>query len=975
MINPQPNDLEQGETSKEQSLDEEPSDAQIVQDLTVEINPQSNRNECENFDAFGLNWSILLVHRVIKNYYQQQEQQGIFLVLKTIDELGESFSQNFKSNILVHQEKQDPIEIKIDHKFSKQAPEQGSWVIIKPQCLKEGNGFVKNGQLHVTVIIENTTLLLPGAQGSMIRKSTGKIGIIEQESTLYLNSLLQSLFHIPLFRWCVYHLPLDDIIDEDGGSSTAPSNVPATVGGQKKLVIAEALQRLFYDLQTSKYSASTKELTHSFGWNSNDAFKQHDIQETNRLILDSLIQKQMHTSFRGCFNHLLEGRSISTIKCENINFESVTEHSFFNLQVPVKGHFNLKSSIDQYVEPDILEGDNAYAVEDKGKHRAVRSTHFVHLPPVLHIQLMRWQYDPDQDRIVKVHNYFEFPEELDMNKYMIHLTAQQEAILKANRIQQKKIQRAKQTQKEEDDQFKNKPLFSTKMMDNFQWCLGKDRISITEDEYEQQLEEQQHEQGQSSIKNVDINPNEDNIYILHSVFVHSGETNEGHYNVYIQPKCDGRWFLFDDQYVKEVDKSDAIKDNFGRKPLQLAMQKQIINDSGQTYTGYSNKDIFQANKIYSAFMLVYIKKSALKSIFIDLVEQDVTIYIREAIIAHRKSQQMVTFKIFTDAGLIRKYNSALHASMQALARSKKAGRQLTKQELVKIFTDAGLIRKYNSALHASMQALARSKKAGRQLTKQELVKVAANAVLNAKTKYVGQDSANQEEEEVEDPDIYYRIDNSDTTNTEQSADEAQAQEKTLSQLLKTQIFDISNSVESLSISRQATMRKFREEMQAKTNINAKSMRIWRLLQKEIKEDDGIEVTSDNLFYNNNDDDDDNETTNDEQKESEIDKDQDKEIDNKNKEKRQQIEKSRFDTERKYNCFICFKDEFFLFVRFFDKSTHTIGFIGKIALQNEETLLSTAISQIYQLLVDLAVVESKQIAQSTLSLTTKTKSSV
>ncbi|KAA6356169.1 MAG: hypothetical protein EZS28_048304, partial [Streblomastix strix] len=54
MINPQPNDLEQGETSKEYSLDEEPSDAKIEIDLTVEINPKSNRNESENFDAFGL---------------------------------------------------------------------------------------------------------------------------------------------------------------------------------------------------------------------------------------------------------------------------------------------------------------------------------------------------------------------------------------------------------------------------------------------------------------------------------------------------------------------------------------------------------------------------------------------------------------------------------------------------------------------------------------------------------------------------------------------------------------------------------------------------------------------------------------------------------------------------------------------------------------------------------------------------------
>ncbi|KAA6354179.1 MAG: hypothetical protein EZS28_050294, partial [Streblomastix strix] len=189
--------------------------------------------------------------------------------------------------------------------------------------------------------------------------------------------------------------------------------------------------------------------------------------------------------------------------------------------------------------PNVLEGDNAYTVEGRGKHRAVRSTHFVHLPPVLHIQLMRWQYDPDYDRVVKVHDYFEFPEELDMNKYMISLNEQQEAKLKADRLQWRKVERARarqkranssrsqspssaaqvaqqnqnqqqqqqqsststpqnpsltqqqqqqqQQQKDEQDpdseseEDKNEPLLSSEMMDKFGWCLGKDRISLTKD--------------------------------------------------------------------------------------------------------------------------------------------------------------------------------------------------------------------------------------------------------------------------------------------------------------------------------------------------------------------------------------------------------------------------------------------------------------------------------------------------------------
>jgi ubiquitin carboxyl-terminal hydrolase 47 len=49
------------------------------------------------------------------------------------------------------------------------------------------------------------------------------------------------------------------------------------------------LQKLFLLLQTSdKYSLETKDLTASFGWESNDAYDQHDVQELCRLMFDAL---------------------------------------------------------------------------------------------------------------------------------------------------------------------------------------------------------------------------------------------------------------------------------------------------------------------------------------------------------------------------------------------------------------------------------------------------------------------------------------------------------------------------------------------------------------------------------------------------------------------------------------------------------------------------------------------------------------
>ena len=53
--------------------------------------------------------------------------------------------------------------------------------------------------------------------------------------------------------------------------------------------------RLFVYLQLSDEPIETKELTESFGWNKEQAFQQHDIQELMRLLSDYL-EKKMKVS-------------------------------------------------------------------------------------------------------------------------------------------------------------------------------------------------------------------------------------------------------------------------------------------------------------------------------------------------------------------------------------------------------------------------------------------------------------------------------------------------------------------------------------------------------------------------------------------------------------------------------------------------------------------------------------------------------
>lgn len=81
------------------------------------------------------------------------------------------------------------------------------------------------------------------------------------------------------------------------------------------------LQRLFLNLQTSKKkSIQTHDLTKSFGWNSDDAFQQHDVQELYRVMFDALEKKMKKTRQENMINELYQGKIKDYVKCLEVNF-------------------------------------------------------------------------------------------------------------------------------------------------------------------------------------------------------------------------------------------------------------------------------------------------------------------------------------------------------------------------------------------------------------------------------------------------------------------------------------------------------------------------------------------------------------------------------------------------------------------------------------------------------------------------------
>lgn len=363
------------------------------------------------------------------------------------------------------------------------------------------------------------------------RKHTGFVGFKNQGATCYMNSLLQTLYMVNAFRKAVYNMPLPEPGNENSGSE-----------------LSYALQKVFYELQFSPTVVKTKKLTESFGWDTTDAFTQHDVQELKLILCDELAEKmkKIAPDKPNTLATLFQGKLLNYLECVNVDYKSTREELFTDLSVNVRGCRNVYESFEKYTEVEMMEGENKYRADGHEELQdAKKGVKFLKLPPVLQLHLKRFEYDTARYAMVKINDRYEFESEMDLSRYV-----------------------------EDSD--------------------GSD------------------------------------IYLLHSVLVHIGDVNGGHYHVFIrpeitipegQPKKPDHWYKFDDEVVIEATEEAAIQDNFGFGGDRDVPGKRgpgIDDDlgNGGINGGQPPPSVFQSrNRNYqtrrfsNAYMLQYLRKS------------------------------------------------------------------------------------------------------------------------------------------------------------------------------------------------------------------------------------------------------------------------------------------------------------------------------------------------------------------------------
>uniref|UniRef100_A0A8C4I497 Ubiquitin carboxyl-terminal hydrolase 47 n=1 Tax=Dicentrarchus labrax TaxID=13489 RepID=A0A8C4I497_DICLA len=358
---------------------------------------------------------------------------------------------------------------------------------------------------------------------SILNKSeTGYVGLVNQAMTCYLNSLLQTLFMTPEFRNALYNWEFEES-EEDPVTS-----------------IPYQLQRLFVLLQTSKKRAiETTDVTRSFGWDSSEAWQQHDVQELCRVMFDALEQKWKQTEQADLINQLYQGKLKDYVRCLECGYESWRIDTYLDIPLVIRpfgasqAYGSVEEALQAFIQPETLDGPNQYFCERcKKKCDARKGLRFLHFPYLLTLQLKRFDFDYTTMHRIKLNDRMTFPDELDMSPF---IDVEDE---KSPQTESCTDSGAENEGSCHSDQMSND--FSTDDCVDEGICLDSTK-------------------SDSSNTHDTANTKQSWQSTLFSVMVHSGSAAGGHYYACIKSFSDGQWYSFNDQHVSKITQDDIRK--------------------------------------------------------------------------------------------------------------------------------------------------------------------------------------------------------------------------------------------------------------------------------------------------------------------------------------------------------------------------------------------------------------------------------
>ena len=231
------------------------------------------------------------------------------------------------------------------------------------------------------------------------KKLTPFVGLKNLGCTCYINCLIQIFYNISLFREMILKYDI-------------------SFHSEKNCLYQ--LIKIFYSLkylQADYYSP--RDFVNNFDDESLNVNIQMDVLEFFCELLDKIEQKIKNSKNENIIKYFFMGRQNDILKFEDgCNHQRINESQFYSIQLQVKGRKDIYDSLNSLIEGERMDGDNSVQCPKcNKKYAAVKTQNFKTLPRFLIFVLKRFEFNYQTKKKIKINDYYEFPLNLDMNKY------------------------------------------------------------------------------------------------------------------------------------------------------------------------------------------------------------------------------------------------------------------------------------------------------------------------------------------------------------------------------------------------------------------------------------------------------------------------------------------------------------------------------------------------------------------------------